>query len=338
MGRRYVKCWQYGSVLVVLLMMVGIFCGCGQGSGKNKVYRVGIFSGLDAFSEIAIGFKRKMEALGYLEGKNIVYDYQKMDAGAINEQKGIKKFIDDKVDLIFTFPTEATIAAKTMTAGTGIPVLFAMAGIEDTDLVESVHRPGGNISGVRYPGLELTAKRLEILHELMPAVKRVFITYDPQYPTVPAALDELHSVASVLGVTLVEEPVNTLSQLQDAYGRRTVSGRVDIDAILIMPEAFSRNPDAWALITLFAAEHQLPVAGASYQTALEGAVFGYSPDLIEMGGVAASMAHKIFTGTAISDIMVVTPGSRLWFNYTQAQKLGLTVSEGFLSRVDKIIR
>ncbi len=323
--------------LILLLSAPGFALLSCEGERQEKVYRIGILSGLEIFDDIAVGFKNKMTELGYREGKDILYSVRKIDPD-FKKGHNADTFYLTNLDLIFAFPTGPALAAKAAVRGTKIPVVFAMAGIEGNNLIESLHKPGGKISGVRFPGPETTGKRLEILHELKPDIKRVLITYDPGYPTIPTALKELESVASLLGVTLVKEPVHDFHGLQAAFQKRTGSGDMDVDAILIMPEFLTQLPESWALITEFAAGHGLPIAGALNDTAYKGAIFTYAPDLIETGGLAASIADKIFKGTPAGEIMVVTPKSRLCFNYGTAVKMGIKVSEGFLNLADKIIR
>src|SRR6185436_784516 len=147
------------------------------GADKPKVYHIGILSGLDFFATTTDGFKAEMTKLGYVEGQNIVYDIQKTNFDSSREQQILDKFVADKVDLIFVFPTEASLAAKKATQGTSIPVLFANAFIEGNDLVKSVREPGGNVTGVRFPGPDIAVKRLEILHELVPQAKRIWVPY-----------------------------------------------------------------------------------------------------------------------------------------------------------------
>ena len=307
-------------LLVTVLLFFGLFSGCKE--KEDKVYRIAILSGFDRFREIADGFKAAMTDLGYVEGKNVYYHVGSAD---------------NDPDLIFAFPTGPALSAKMATQGTDIPIVFALAGIEGNNLVKSLHRPGGNISGVRFPGPESTGKRLEILYEFMPNVKRVLITYDPGYPTIPKALEELHSVASVSGITLVREPVNNLSELDSALRSRAGVARVDLDAILIMPEVLTQTPEAWSLITRFADKHKLPIAGALCRKDNDDALFTYAPDLYETGKLAAPIADKIFKGVPAGKIMVVTPKCHLWINCRVAEELGLTVSKGLLSRAYKII-
>ncbi len=326
--------------LILLTTFLVVFCIILNGCGKKtqKVYRVGIVSGAEPFDDIADGFKTEMVKLGYVEGKNIVYDFQKLNADPAGVEQVVRNFVADKVDLIFAFPTEPALAAKAATGGTDIPVVFALAGIEGNNLVESILKPGGNITGVRFPGPEITAKRLEILHELAPQTKRVYLIYDPHYPNASVALDSLYRTAPSLGMTFVEDTVNNTKELQAALDARTALDDIGIDAIFIMPEILTQSPEGWAMIIRFANEHKLPVAGGMAYTAENGAALIVVPDNVEMGMLAASLADKIFKGTPAGTIMVVTPPARLWINYKAAQKLGLTVPEGLLNRADRIIR
>lgn len=325
--------------LLICVLLVVLSLGCtSQTTQTQKVYHVGILSGTDAFLGIADGFKAKMTELGYVEGKNIVYDLQKVNADPAGEQRIAKKFVDDKVDLIFVFPTEPSVAAKAATQGTSIPVVFAYAGIEGANLVKSVREPGGNITGVRFPGPEQISKRLEFLHELAPQVKRVWIGYDKNYPNNPPALAALRPLASSLGITLVEVPAATLADLQADLQARAKLGDIGIDAIILMPDIFNHSPEGWTIISKFAAEHKLPIGGSFLYTVEQGAVFGNANDLVKVGKLAAPAADKIFKGTPAGTIPVVTPEQDLWINYKRAQELNLTVSEGLLSRAAEIIR
>jgi len=328
--------WQI--LLVTMLVMFCVFLSsCGKKT-QEKVYRVGIASGAEAFADIADGFKAKMTELGYIEGKNIVYDFQKLNADQAGVKRVVRKFVADRVDLIFAFPTEPALAAKAATKGTNIPVVFALAGIEGNNLVESIFKPGGNITGVRFPGPEDTVKRLEILHELVPHAKRVYLIYDPNYPNALMALGGLRPAASSLGITLVEDPVNNVEELQAALQRRAALDDIGIDAILLMPDILEHSPDGFGAILKFANEHKVPIGGGLVYTVKHGAMFSLVPDNVKMGNMAASLADEILKGTPAGTIMVVTPPSRFWLNYKVIQELGLTVPGGLLGRADEIIR
>lgn len=323
-------------MLIWVVVFALLLSGCG--AEKPKVYRVGIISGTDAFLSIADGFKAGMAELGYVEGENIVYDMQQLNADPAGELQAAEKFVEDKVDLIFTFPTEPSVAAQIATQGTNIPVVFAYAGIEGSNLAKSVREPGGNITGVRFPGPEQISKSFEILLELAPEVKRVWIGYDKNYPNTAPALEALRPLASSKGVTLVEVPVTTVEELEADLAARAASADLGLDAIMLMPDSFNHSPAGWRAISKFATEHKVPLGGSFPYTVEQGAVFGNANDLFEVGELAAPLADKIFKGTPAGTIPLVTPEAYLWINYKVAQELGLTVPGGLLSRAVEIIR
>ncbi|MFH0919117.1 MAG: ABC transporter substrate-binding protein [Fibrobacterota bacterium] len=328
------KSRQRSFALILCAVCTLLMCGCAKKT--PKVYRVGIISGAEYFTSIADGFKAKMTELGYTEGKNIVYNLQKLNADPEGEKRAAKKFVEDNVDLIFAFPTDPAVAAKTAARGTNIPVVFAMAGIEESNLVENVRQPGGNITGVRFPSPENTALRFEILHELAPQAKRIYILYDPLYPNAPFALNSVRSTASSLGIALVEEPVKDRAELQTALERRSRLADIGIDAVYLMPDII--NNSGFGLIIQFANEHKLPVGGGMHNTADLGAMFSCVPDNPDQGRLAAVLVDKIFDGIPAGTLPVVTPESYLRLNYKVIQKHGLKASDGLLSRANEIIR
>ncbi len=332
--------FQRGRRLILLVSLIAaviILSGCGA-QAAPKTYRVGILNGFDPFADIAKGFKAKMTELGYVEGQNVIYDIQGSNFDPAKEQQIVKKFVADDVDLIFTFATEAALSAKTATAGTDTPVVFAFGVLEGNDLIESVRQPGGNLTGVRFPGPDLSVKRLELLHQLAPQAKRVGIIYNANYPANKSQLEELRPAAATLGVSLVEVPVTKVAEIQTDLQARTSAVDIGLDAILIITDDLSQSSDGWPMISKFAAEHKIPIAGSAAFEADTGAVFSYIPDTIETGKLAAPLADKILKGTSAGTIPVVTPESRLRLNYKVAQGLGLTVPEGLLSQAAEVIR
>ena len=319
-----------------LCILVVALSGCGL--KQSKMYRIGIMCGAESFANIADGFKAKMTELGYAEGVNIIYDMEKSSINLLTEQDIVKKFVADKVDLIFAFPTEAAMTAKALTRGTNIPVVFAMAGIEGNDLVESVRRPGGNITGVRFPNKESTAKRLEFLHELAPSAKRVYLIYLPSYPNAPFAIEALRTTAAPLGITFVEDLVNNMEEFKLALEKRGAMADMGIDAIFLMPDFINASPDGLAAVMKLADAHNLPVGGGMDIAADGGAMFSFVPSNIDQGMLAAVLADKIFKGTPAGTIPVATPESRLRLNYRAIKKLGLEVPEGLLNMAKEIIR
>ena len=319
--------------MTIVMGLLAIAC-----NSKPKVYHVGILSGLDFFADTADGFKARMTELGYVEGKNIVYDFQKVNANPAGEQEVIKKFVEAKVDLIFAFPTNSAMEAKAGTQKTKIPVVFANAGIEGNNLIESVRQPGGNITGVRFPASEISLKRLELLHELVPAAKRIYAPYDKNYPGILFTAEVLRKSAPAMGLILVEVPVADMEGLKADLKARSLSKDRGMDAILIMPTLLTAGPEGFDAINQFAVQHKLAVGGSTDNNADAGAVFSYIPQNIDMGRLAAPLADKILKGTSAGTIPVVTPEACLRLNYKVAQKLGLKVPEDLLSLASEIIR
>jgi putative ABC transport system substrate-binding protein len=334
---RYIR-FRWQMLHAVLLVGICLFLSsCSE--KKPKVYRVGILCGLDYIATIPDSFKSKMTELGYIEGKNIIYDIQRTNFEPDREEQILKKFVKDKVDLIFTFPTEVSMAAKAAAQGTNIPVLFCFANIEDTGLVQSVRQPSGNITGVRYPGPDLAIKRFEIMRELAPSAKRMWIPYQRGYPIVASQMEVLRPAAAAVGVTLEEAPADNAAELQTILDARAKkSADIGMDAILFLAEPLAVTSDAFAVMGKFAAEHRLPIGGALMLVEGYGSVFGVNVDIVTTGKQAAVLADKILRGTPAGTIPVVSAESFFEINYKASQELGLSVSEGLLSRADKIIR
>lgn len=332
-SHKYQNSKIYGMT-ILLLIIIGslLLSGCGA-KAAPKVYRVGVLSGLDFFADTADGFKAKMTELGYVEGQNIVYDIQKTNFDIPTYQRILQKFVTDKVDLIFVFPTEASLEAKAAVEGTNIPVLFANANIEGVDLVDSVREPGGNITGVRYPGPDIAVKRFEFLHKLVPQAKRIWLPYQRGYPIVTSQLEILRPVAAAAGVTLIESPADNVAELEADLQARSQAADLGLDAILLIADPLVASPDTIALLGKFGAEHKVPIGG----TATRG-LFGLSTNSVAVGNQAAPLADKIFKGTPAGTIPVNSAESFLQINYALAQQQGITVPEGMLAQADEIIR
>jgi putative ABC transport system substrate-binding protein len=324
------------GLLVCLIGLTLLLGGCG--ADKPKVYHVGVLSGLEFVVNITDGFKAGMTELGYVEGENIVYDVQRTDFDIATYQSILQKFVADKVDLIFVFPTEASMEAKAATEGTDIPVVFNFALIEGMGLVDSVREPGGNITGVRYPGPDIAVKRFEIMRELAPDATRIWIPYQRGYPIVVPQLEALYPVAEAAGVTLIEAPADNAAEVASLLDAQARSPDLDMDAILFLAEPLAVTPDAFEVMGKFAFEHKIPIGGALMTVGDYGSIFGVNVDSLRSGQQAAPLADKIFKGTPAGTIPVVSAENFIQINYTVAQKLGVEVPESLLGMADEVIR
>lgn len=325
-----------GRCFILFCILLISLTGCAQ--KPPKAYRVGILSGASAFFEIKDGFKARMSELGYIEGKNILYDAHDLNEDRAAEQRVLKKFVGDKVDLIFAYPTEAALSAKSAARGTKIPVLFAMGTIEGTGLVESVRHPGDNITGVRFNGPDVIVKGLEVFLALVPGAKRIWIIHDKDYPAGASSMEALRAFASSKGITLIEDHIGSLEELNNLLEGRAGAGDIDIDAINLIPDVITLSPDGFAMIMKFSLEHKVPVVGGAAFAVREGAVLTTIPDNIEIGRLAAPLADRIFRGIPAGTIPVVTPQALLRVNYKAIKEMGLKVNDAILNEADEIIR
>ncbi|NJN66327.1 MAG: hypothetical protein HC884_06240 [Chloroflexaceae bacterium] len=328
--------WRLLLAWAWLTLVPLLASGCGV--EQPTVYRVGILSGHEPLAIIIDGFKAGMTELGYLEGQHITYDVQHTDVDREAYRQVLQKFVADEVDLIFVITTEAALEAKAATEGTGIPVVFAYATTERTGLVESVRQPGNNITGVRTPGPETALKRFEVMHELLPQARRIWIPYQRDYPSVPVQLALLTPAAEAAGITLLEAPATSAAELAADLAARATPDDPGMDAILFLGEPLNATEDAFAVIARFAAQHRVPMVGRVKSADEYGGVLDVRIDTFVIGKQAAFLADKIFNGTPPGSLPVLSPDSYLQINYRMAEELGITVPEGLLKQADEIIR
>jgi len=338
--------WALFSWVMIVAMLLS---GCGQAQQPKKVYKVGILSGLGAFAPAAEGFKEKMTELGYVEGENITYDLQSSDVDFEAYKSISEKFVADNVDLIFSFPTEATLEAKAATQGTDIPVVFTLAftDVQGVNLIDSIQAPGGNITGVRFQSNEIASRRLQILLEMAPLAKRIFVPYLDGYPNVPGQLDVIRQMAARENIELFEYAATSPQDLETELDSFMLSsGTVRIQAILLIAEPVSLSPDFYAVLSKFSYEHKIPIGGAPMsvgvsQMSIEGdqaSMFSVLPDAKTAGEQAATLADKIFKGSPAGSLPVLTSDYLFEVNYKAAQALGVIVPDPLLRQADKIIR
>jgi putative ABC transport system substrate-binding protein len=325
---------RIGKVLIIIsvILLVGLFLfvSC----SKPKVYRVGVLCGVKYLYPIVDSFKARMTELGYEEGKNIIYDVHNTEFDMAVYDRILKKFVADKVDLIFAYPTEAAMQAKAVTQS--IPIVFSSVLIEDVDLVNSVQEPGENITGVRWPGPEIIAGEVEIFMELVPQAKRMWVFYQRGIPIVKSQLEAMRKAALSANVKLIEVPASSPAELETELQKQT--GPFDAAVIGMLAEPLMANPQAYTAVSKFAARYNMPIAGAPVFEVDYPTVFGFTPDPVLQGKQVAYLADKIFKGTPAGKLPVVTADNFFIFNYRQAEKLKLNITESLLRQADKIIR
>lgn len=323
-----------GTILLMLLSIL-LLNSCSQ---QSQVKRVGMLLGLPGVEYVGENFKTAMAELGYVEGENITYDIQVMGFDPEAQRAALQEFVDEDVDLIFVFPTEPTILAKEVTAGTDIPVVFTNAWIDDMGIVDSIREPGGNLTGARYP-TDIPVGRFEVMMQLLPDAKRFVIPHILGYPISQPQIDAITEVADARGVTIVPLPVTTPEELATGLEEFvTEDGSVDIDGILIIAGPLTSVPGMPEALLAFGEEHQLPMGGSSFFSEGYNSLFSFENDFFNIGIDVAPTADKILQGVAPGSIPITSSEGILTVALYQIEALGLEAPEELLIAADMVLR
>jgi putative tryptophan/tyrosine transport system substrate-binding protein len=268
---------------------------------------------------------------GWIEGKNLIMDYRYFEGHAERLPALAAELVALKPDLIVCSSPQAALALKSATAN--IPILFvAVADPVGIGLVQSLSRPGGNITGFTTiaPG-DFIGKRIEILRELVPGASKIALLANPDNPIHRLELaEEIPRTARKLGVALPIVEARTAEELDAAFASAAAQ---HADAIVDIgdPLTFQQAPRVVAL----AAKHHLPATYLFRQSANEGGLIVYGPDLFDLFRRAVGYVDKILKGTKPSDLPVEQPTKfELVINLKTAKELGLTVPSSLLVRAD----
>ena len=293
-----------------------------------KVPRIGIIDNSPAWNS----FRRGLRDLGYLEGQNIAFEYRYADGAAERLAEAAAELVRRPVDLIATYGTPSTRAAKQAT--TTIPIV--MIGIGDpvrAQLVESFGRPGGNITGNTILGPDLSPKRLQLLKELIPSVARVAFLWNGENASNLASWEELRAAAPAAGVTLISVDVRNVADLDGAFAAMM---RERPDAFLMTSDPFLQLH--FGKVVDFLAQQRLPGLFQTRENVVAGGFMSYGASLPDLFRRGASYAHRILQGTKPAELPIEDPAKfELVVNLNTAKALGLTIPESFLLRVDEVI-
>jgi putative ABC transport system substrate-binding protein len=236
--------------------------------------------------------------------------------------------------LIYTTRTSVTLAAKRAT--TEIPIVFC-AGTDPVvlGLVESFANPGGRLTGVYEPGTDLTAKRLEILKEILPRLRKILAFYDPRNPVASeSARLARQEAARLRGVEFVERHFASVEELQ-ARVRAVKVG--EVDAIFQLSDAMVNNQARLIIDT--ARVKKLPTMFLDQSAVIKGGLATYAVSFHEMGRVSAKYVQRILAGVKTQDLPVEGIDKiELVINLKTAKQIGLTIPPNVLVRADKVIR
>jgi putative tryptophan/tyrosine transport system substrate-binding protein len=278
-------------------------------------------------------FFDSLRDLGYVDGQTINIDYLSADGRSERFAALAAECLRLKADIIALSTTPAARAAKNATHTTPI-VMIALGDPVGTGLVDSLAQPGGNVTGMSLMVPELATKRLQLLKEAAPAISRVLVLSYLSDPIAPLQVKALNAAAPLLGVTLQIQDIGTADDLPAAFD---AGARERADALLTTAESIFVAQRA--RVSELAARYRLPAMYPfSIQVTDAGGLMAYDVDFADLERRAATYVDRILKGAKPSDLAVQQPTKfALVINLKAAKEIGLTISESFLLRADKLV-
>jgi putative ABC transport system substrate-binding protein len=284
---------------------------------------------------LAPAFGRGLGETGYVEGRNVTVEYHWLEGQYDRLPALMADLVRRRVAVIVTPGiAAAAVAAKTATAT--IPIVF---GVGDDPvklgLVATLNRPGGNATGINFFVREVVAKRLELLHELVPKSVRVAVLVNPANPVAAEnTLRQVQEVAPVMGLQIQALNASTIDEIDAAFATLE---RERPDALFVAPDGFfgSRRVQ---LVTLTARD-RIPAAYSHQGYVVGGGLMSYGTNFADMARQVGVYTGNILKGAKPADLPVVqSTRFELAINLTTAKALGLTIPETLLATADKVIQ
>jgi putative ABC transport system substrate-binding protein len=331
--------WRQGASLIHGILLAGLLLPGGSASHAapppGKVSRVGFVSpqspstaprGVNAFWD-------RMRELGYIEGQNLVVESRWAEDRYDRLPALIAEVLQRKVDVLVTVAAVGAVAARNATST--IPIVGV--GIADpvrTGLVNSLARPGGNLTGMSMGwGDGMAGKWLELLQETVPKLSTVAVLFNPGNPLVQDLLKDLETIAPARGLKLRLVEVHDPDALDHAFAQASRRAQ----AVLALPDPMIAAH--LQRVTALAAKYRLPAMYYLREFVDAGGLMAYGPDLAVMTRRAAEYVDKILNGARPGDLPIEQPTKfELVVNLKTAKALGIPIPESILLRADEVIR
>ena len=299
----------------------------------QKIAQIGFLSQAPVASASLESFRKGLRDLSYVEGKNINIQYRDAERNPDRLSTLASELVRQRVDAIVVVGGEATLAAKN--ASSTIPIVMTVASDPvRTGLVASLARPGGNVTGLTAAGPESSAKRLELLKEIVPSVSRLAVLAYTANPAYALQLSEVEDAAQGMNLDLQVLQIEKPSDLQNAFeaAKKTRAGAVNV-----LTSAFlSAHRNTLVEIAL---KSKLPVIYANTAFVEAGGLVSYGPDVLDNFRRAATYVDKILKGAKPENLPVEQPRKfDLTVNLKTAKQIGLTIPPHVLARADRVIK
>jgi len=324
----------FGAALCAMLFA---FCVSAEAQPNAKIWRVGYLdpSSASTANQFLDAFRREMNKLGWIEGKNIAIDYRFADLKLERLPELAADLVNWKADVIVAAGGGPGSARK-MTST--IPIVVA-SGIDlvQAGLADSLARPGGNITGLSILGPELITKRLEMLSEVVPKLSRVGILMRAAGGGTgqQQQMEEIRAAALSLKLVLVELPSEMEADALETVFR--TAGQQQVNAII--PTAGRQTLGAKKLIAELAIKYRLPAIYQEQEFVDAGGLMSYGPDFADLYRRAAHFVDKILKGAKPATLPIEQPRKfQFVINLKTAKQIGLTIPPNVLARADRVIR
>jgi putative tryptophan/tyrosine transport system substrate-binding protein len=275
-------------------------------------------------------FVQRLRELGWIEGRTIAIEYRWGEGRNERFAEIAAEFVRRKVDVIVTSATAAVAAAKQATSV--IPIVFVAGDPVGTGLVASLARPGGNVTGLSIQQTDVAAKRLELLREVVPGLRRLAILANVGGPAVVLDMREVQATARTLGLEVITSEIQRGEDIVPAF--EALNGRADALYVCIDPLVNTHR----IRINTLALAARLPTSHYNREAVETGGLMSYGANYVDLFRRAADLVDKILRGAKPADIPVEQPRKfDLVINLTTAKALGLDVPPALLARADEVI-
>jgi ABC-type uncharacterized transport system substrate-binding protein len=333
-GRDREKDMKKKVAVLSLCAMLLALCFSAEAQQQTKVPKIGYLSPAPATSSARFELlRREFRKLGYVEGKNIAFEFRSTDNKIDRLPAAADELVRLKVDVLIAPGTPTALAAKNATRT--IPIVFAaVADPISAGLIDSLPRPGGNITGFTEIPEGLAGKRLELLKETIPKLSLVTVLWNPQNPGNAQQWKESQLPARELGLQLHSMEVSSADKYESAFKE---AAKARSGALAVAQDALAGSN--LKLIADLAIKNRLPAIYPRGEFVDDGGLMSYGPDPDETSRRVVAMVDKILKGTKPADIPVEQPTKlELVININTAKTLGLTIPPNVLARADKVIK
>jgi len=276
-------------------------------------------------------FVHRLRDLGWIDGRTVAIEYRWAEGRTERAAEIATEFVQLKVDVIVLSGNALAFAAKRVT--TAIPIVFALAGDPvGTGLVASLARPGGNITGLSLQTVDLSGKRIELLREIIPNLRRLAILGNAGNPSAVTAVSETKAAARTLNLDIVALEILRAEDIAGAFER--IKG--DVDALFVVTDPLVTTNQH--RINTLALAARLPTVHGFREHVETGGLISYGPSFTDLFRRAAHYVDKVLRGVSPAELPVEQPTKfELVINLTTAKALGLDVPPMLLARADEVI-